>query len=181
MKRLILLILCLHFYVGSICAQNDSNEEPLKSSIMYKNGLMGNDFGRRTSPDINKYPNDLKEASFFYVEINKDEMHGNKGIMGPNHKKFNKKVISKMEKSLGDRFETFDNEHLFKSKNFFIDKGYKYRILIRANWKRYNGGEWKQNFYIMVEDIQTGTIYDGSKKWYWFGGFINQFLKECSN
>jgi hypothetical protein len=168
MKK-ILIVLFVIGQVTIIKAQKDT----LINSIGYISTLMNSGSGQKLSADSYKgYPNDLTQSKIFFIEVSKEETQSNTGLMGPNYKKINSKLTETMNKKYPHAFEVFTSDYKSKGNDFFITKGFKYRLLIQSKWYGvhktrtstsgdYMGSstQWKQRFRIIIEDINSGNKY----------------------
>jgi hypothetical protein len=174
------------FLLGVISISSYSQNDTLIRSIGFKNTLFDNPAKQYyTVEDFNGYPADLKTSNLFYIEICKEDIKGNfDAIYGPFYKGINKNLIKKMLKKYPFKFESFTNDYMLKGKQFFMDKGFKYRLLIYSTFYKYyrtRNGEtqevWKQNFSIVIQDIETEKMYT-AEKWHLYPSYVKKFIEE---
>ncbi|MDY8135746.1 hypothetical protein [Aquimarina sp. 2201CG5-10] len=181
--KAILIVGCL--FIGVL---GYTQEEGLFSSISFKEGLNGNNSKKRFEvDDFNGFPKDLSSSKLFFIEIDKDDIRGQYSVLfGPFYRGINRNLIKKIKKKYPYEFESFPKEYQSKTKNFFLDKGFKYRLLINSSWHMFEKDpavnitsipSWKQYFSLAIQDIESGTIY-GFEEDYIYMIYINKFIKQ---
>ncbi len=131
--------------------------------------------------DSTGYPEDLKNSGLFFIVIGPGEIGRKPLLTGPKSTTINSDLIYKMEIKYPFKFKYFSSEYRSENKEYFIEQGYRYRLLIQMNWIQYYSNEWnrfiwKQNFSIAIQDLQTDKIY-GTTRWQYFGNYQKKFFQ----
>lgn len=152
----------------------NAQQDTLASSIGYITTLMNSGTGEILySDNYDGYPEDLTQSKIFFIEVSQEETKGNTGVLGPKTKKINSTIATKINKKNIPLFEIYPNEYRAKGIDFFISKGFQYRLLIQSEWDEitkeiydretgeYIGPstEWKQRFRFVIEDLDNGYKY----------------------
>ena len=73
-------------------------------------------------------------------------------------------------------FDVFPNGKINEGNEFFINQGFKYRLLVRSTWMVHYDSNKSQGFKVMygvaIQNIQTGRIYG-----YDYLQFRNNFIQ----
>ncbi|MAX80001.1 MAG: hypothetical protein CL843_07480 [Crocinitomicaceae bacterium] len=188
MKQLTSLLLLLFALINGLTAQT----KPLKSSIGCIGDMGTNPYGREFFEDdeINSYPQDLKDQKAFFIEINEWDMGFNAPFNAKKHWYFNITLINKLNKKYPYSFTSFTNDYVDKDIQWFIDQGFRYRILIQVREhghlsyspsmisSRYTISSDTHSLYVIaIEDIITGDIYSSNRV---FGrkSYLRKFIKK---
>lgn len=84
-----------------------------------------------------------------------------------------------MNKNYKRNFKVFENSFLKKKKEYFLEQGYKYRLIMFYTMTTSNTGsqsQIKQKFQVGIEDLQTGIFYK-EEKFHWRTSVMNKFHK----
>lgn len=164
MKVVLLNILFITFFSISY-AQVDT----LSSSIGYLNTYGNSPNPNELKVDYNYWPKDLDESTLLFIHIIKEEMKGNVGVMGPYASGINDKVINTMMNSYPYNFDHLPNHYRNSGREYLLEHGYKYRLLIQSNWYTVEANtsnytprtDWAQSLGVVIEDVETGKKYRG--------------------
>lgn len=184
MKYLLILLLTFSiFYANnSVKAQisnktDESSKKPvqeLPSSIVYTDNVFGQKMNKKS-----KFPADLSVKSLYYIEIKPEDVKFSEGMMALQYDDINKKLLNGM-KNYPYKFQSFNNEYSTKDNQYFLDKGFKYRLIIHTIFEayRYDGHtEYKERFSVKILDIEKNIVY-GTDDWYWHYNYVGKFLKK---
>lgn len=179
MKRKIALVVLALGVCNCSVAQTDT----LLSSLGYDKTDKKSPYGRELYPDIvSEYPDDLRTSSLFFIELCVEDTEGNYAMGNINlFQKTSEDLVSKFKAGYPYKFDSFSNDYKYKGKGFFVEQGYKYRLLIHTKWEWTSSGfsnpsVWKKRYAITIESLENGTVY-GSDKWYWSYNYVKKFLK----
>jgi hypothetical protein len=82
------------------------------------------------------------------------------------------------------KFQSFTNEYNAQNKQYFLDKGFKYRLIIHSIFETYTvqennnqHTEIKQRFSVKILDIEKNIVY-GTDDWYWHYNYVGKFIKK---
>ncbi len=190
MKYLLILSLTVSLLYANnlVKAQNptQSTEElktkdkNLESSIVYIEDVLGQKMNKKS-----KYPSDLSVKSLYFIEIGPDDIKYDVGFMALKYDGINKKLITEMKEAYPYKFQSFTNEYYAQNKQYFLDKGFKYRLIIHSIFENYIIYEnnvkdeevIKQRFSIKIVDIEKNIVY-GTDDWYWHYNYVGKFIKN---
>ena len=176
MRNLMPVLISLLFS-SSLIAQ-----DTLSGSIGYYKTLNDLTAGRKVTVDNSSgYPSVVADSKFFFIKIHEDETKGNTGFMGPRYDKINRSVVDGVRKVFPENFQAYENDYLLKGKKYFLDEGFRYRLLIQSTFTEVYIGDGlnstpKQFFRIVIEDLESGITYT-SEKYEYPGKFVKKFTK----
>ncbi len=159
-----------------VSAQSDTLHPTISYSIS-----LGVVYANYFDIDVDQaYPADLKESNLFFIKVRKEDTYKNTGLYGPRYKKINAKIQSKMKSRYKYSFSVFESDYLGENRDYFVQHGYKYRLLVYSRWITIvdiDGFTRRaQEFALVVEDVENGTVY-WNKEWWKRGNYIRKFIE----